>query len=139
MKKSDYHEKLKALFNNSDFEKIEDFKLEDTRKSYRELLNDTILGCLGQNNKWLVEPKNSIASIYGKVKYHKQGAPLRPIGTGYSHIVDGAEHYLKNILEPLLNKCTYLVDRQKTFKNKFLTEKNKFNVNLRTMNKCLLI
>ena len=95
-------------------------------KSYRALLKDTILGCLGQKNKWLVEPQNSIASLYGQVKYHKDGAPLRPIATGYSHLVHGAELYLKKILEPLINKCTYLVDSQKAFKTRFLTEKTKF-------------
>jgi hypothetical protein len=43
--------------------------------------------------------------------------------------VDGAENYLKNILEPLLNKCSFLVDSQTAFKNKFLTEKIKFDPN----------
>ena len=86
---------MRALFDNCDFEFVEKFNLDDKLKSYRALLKDTILGCLGQKNKWLVEPQNSIASLYGQVKYHKDGAPLRPIATGYSHLVHGAELYLK--------------------------------------------
>ena len=89
-------------------------------------MKNTILGCQGQNNKWLVEPKNLIASLYGQVKCHKEGAPLRPIAKGYSHLVHRAELYLKKILEPLINKCTYLVDSQKAFKTRFLVEKDKF-------------
>ena len=76
-------------------------------------MKNTILGCLGQNNKWLVEPKNS---IYGQIKCHKERAPLRPIATGYIHLVHGEELYLKIFLEPLINKCTYLVDSHKAFK-----------------------
>ena len=55
-------------------------------------------------------------------------APIRPIGTGYSHLVHGAEEYLKKFLEPLFKTCTFLVDSQKAFKSQFLTEKDKFNV-----------
>ena len=51
---------------------------------------------------------------------------MRPIATGYSHLVHGAELYLKKILEPLINKCTYLVDSQKAFKTRFLSEKTQF-------------
>ena len=58
--KSEYQEKLNALFDNSDNEKIENFNLNENLKSYRALVNDTIKNCLGQSKTWLVEPKNSI-------------------------------------------------------------------------------
>ena len=46
--------------------------LDDKLKSYKSLSKNTILGCQGQNNKWLVEPKTLIASLYGQVKCHKE-------------------------------------------------------------------
>ena len=70
--------------------------------------------------------ENSISSLYSQVEYHKDVAPLSPIATGYSHLVHGAKLYLKKILEPLIYKCTYLVDSQKVFKTRFITEKDKF-------------
>jgi hypothetical protein len=68
--KSEYQEKLNALFDNSDYEKIENLNLNENFKSYRALVNDTIKSCLGQSNTWLVESKNSISALYGKVKCH---------------------------------------------------------------------
>jgi hypothetical protein len=56
--------------------------------------------------------------------------PLRPICTGYSHITAGSAEYAEQIIEPLIKKCEYLVNSQKAFKKRFLTEKLKFNENL---------
>ena len=41
-------------------------------------------------------------------------------------MVLGAETYLKKLLKPLLSRCSYLVDSQLAFKNKFMLQKAKF-------------
>ena len=35
---------------------------------------------------------------------------------------------MKKILEPLLKKCTFIVDSQKAFKSRFLSKRDKLNV-----------
>ena len=55
---------------------------------------------------------------------------MRPISTGYSSISSGSEEYIKEILEPLLKKCSFLVNSQKSFKKRFLAEKQKFDETL---------
>ena len=55
---------------------------------------------------------------------------MRPISTGYSSISAGSEEYIKEIVEPLLKKCTFLVNSQNSFKKRFLVEKQKFDENL---------
>ena len=42
----------------------------------------------------------------------------------------GSEEYIKEILDPLVRKCTFLVDSQKSFKKRFSVEKQKFDKNL---------
>ena len=90
------------------------------------MITDTIGHCLGQTNGYLVEPKNSIAQFYGLVKCHKSDWPIRPIITGHNHLVNGAECYLRPLLEPILKNCSYLVDSQKFFQARFLLEKEQF-------------
>ena len=124
--KTEYHQKLSDLLENSKFEKLNNFNLQDELISFRNILTNSIEHCLGQSNKYLVQPKSSISSLYGKVKCHKDNWPLRLISTGYSHIVFGAETYIKTIIEPLQKKCEFLVDSQKSFKKRFLTERLKF-------------
>ena len=130
LEKSEYHKKLTNLFENSKFKKLENFDLQDELISYRSMLTNSIENCLGQSNKYLVQPMNSSSSLYGKVKCHKENWPLRPISTGYSHIAHGAETYIKTIIEPLNKKCSYAVNSQKSFKTRFLVEKQKFDSNL---------
>jgi hypothetical protein len=103
--------------------KIDDFNLQHELVSYRKLLSDTIGHCLGQTNEYLVEPKNSFSQFYGLVKCHKSDWPIRPIITGHNHLVNGAECYLRPLLELLLKNCSYLVDSQKFFQARFLLEK----------------
>ena len=120
LEKSEYKQKLSKLFENPNrFQKIENFDLQGQLTAYREILFNTIEHCLGLKNKYLVQPKNSIASLYGVVKCHKQNWPMRPISTGYSSISAGSEEYIKKIVEPLLKKCTFLVNSEKSFKKRF--------------------
>jgi hypothetical protein len=93
-------------------------------------LFNSIEHCLGQTNKYLVHPTNSIASLYGIVKCYIQNTSLRSISTGYSSITAGAEAYTKEFIEPLLKKCTFLDHSQKTFKKRFQVEIAKFDENL---------
>ena len=97
-------------------------KRKDELTSYRRMLTNSIENCLGQSNKYLVQPMNSISSLYGTVKCHRENWPLRPISTGYCHIAHGAETYIKTIIEPLNKKCSYAVNSQKSFKTRFLVE-----------------
>ena len=41
-------------------------------------------------------------------------------------MVYGPETYLKKLLNPLVKRCSYLVDSQLAFKNKFIEQKKKF-------------
>lgn len=90
------------------------------------MVEETIGHCLGQTSGYKVEVKYSISDFYGLVKCHKPEWPIRPIITGYNHMVVGAEDYLRPILEPLLKECSFLVDSQKSFQARFLVEKDKF-------------
>jgi hypothetical protein len=119
---------MENILNKPEFEKVTDFNLQHQLVAYRQMLEDTIRHCLGQTNSYLVEPKYSISQFYGLLKCHKPEWPNRPIITGYNHLAKGAEDYLRPILEPLLEDCSYLVNSQKSFQARFLIEKEKFNV-----------
>ena len=93
LEKNKYHKKLGDLFENPEkFEKIENFNLQDQLKAYRQILTNSIEHCLGTTHKYLIQPVNSISSLYGVVKCHKENWPLRPISTGYSSITAGHLH-----------------------------------------------
>ena len=56
--------------------------------------------------------------------------PLRPIFTGYRSLTAPVEEYLKDIFEPLLENCDYLLKSTKDFKKSVLA--NRINFNPRT-------
>ena len=124
--KEQYQSKINDFLDNPKYQKIPNFDLKFEMQSYRSLLKSTMDGCVGQQNAFLLQPASSICKLYGKVKVHKEHWPIRGICTGYSHMVLGAETYLKKILKPLLNRCSYLVNSQLAFKNKFMLQKTKF-------------
>ena len=57
LNKSEYHLKLKNLFENLKFEKLNNFNLQDELVLYRRMLTNTIEHCLGPSNYYLVQPK----------------------------------------------------------------------------------
>ena len=118
--------KLTISWIAQSLKKIDNFDLKFEMQSYRNLLNCTMDGCVNQQNGFLLQPTSSISKFYGKVKVHKANWPIRGICTGYSHMVSGPETYLRKLLKPLVNRCSYLVDSQLAFKNKFLAQKKKF-------------
>ena len=64
-------------------------------------------------------PLNNIAHCCRSLKIHKENMPLRPIFTGYRSLTAPVEEYLKDIFEPLLENCDYLLKSTKDFKNQF--------------------
>ena len=72
-------------------------------------------------------PLNTIANCYGTLKIHKESMPLRPIFTGFSALTAPVEDYLRTIFEPLLSKCSFLIDSTISFKKAFLNKKTNFD------------
>ena len=58
---------------------------------------------------------------------HKQGHPIRGICTGYNSLVTNSENFLKTILKPIVDDCTYAINNQLNFKLKLLDDKLNFN------------
>ena len=72
LEKTEYKQKLTELFENpTRFQKITNFDLQAQLTAYRTTLFNSIEHCLGLKNKYLVQPKNSISSLYGVVKCNK--------------------------------------------------------------------
>ena len=125
--KTDYDAKLRDLFENQNFEKITDFKLEKELVAFRQLLRETI-GKSVSNIKLLnLNPINSISEAYDQIKLHKSGFPLPPLVPCHSSLTNKVEQYLKSILALLLKKCTFMVDSTQKFKEKFMVDNNKYD------------
>ena len=74
-----------------------------------------------------MHPPSSISEFFGMVKCHKIGEPLRGICTGFNSIVSNSETFIKELLQPLVLECEFAIDNQIAFKNKFLSDKEKFD------------
>ena len=70
---------------------------------------------LTKGNKTLVKPKEGLKREYGIPKLYKNGHPLRPIINSINSITTGAERFSKDLIRPILEKCSYSVDSTKTF------------------------
>ena len=64
-------------------------------------------------------PKHSISSVYGTVKLHREGNPLRPIQTSYDSLVCNIEKFLVDLLETTKKHVIYAVDSVKTYKRTY--------------------
>ena len=58
---------------------------------------------------------------------HKPEKDLRPIITNYNAMCDNAHSFLKKLIEPIAQKCNYLIDGPNKFKDKFLPNCKKFD------------
>ena len=100
--------------------------LEVDLKKYRALVSQ-LSPHLTKGSKTLVKPEEGLKRGYGIPKLHKSGHPLRPIISSINSITSGAERFLKDLIRPVLEKCSYSVNSTKTFKEKFLNDRNKFD------------
>ena len=71
--------------------------------------------------------QNSVSSLYGMVKMHKENQPLRAISAEFGSLTYRAENFLKNMISLLLKDCHYLIDSPKRFKEQLLPIMTKFD------------
>ena len=82
------------------------------------MLEKTIEKNLSSKTVKQLKPQHSIMDCYGTVKLHKQGAPLRPIATGYKSLTAGADQFLTKTFNTLLNDKNTQLTAQKASKVK---------------------
>ena len=58
---------------------------------------------------------------------HKTGEPLRGLATAYDALVSNAEEFLKKVLKPISDECSYAVKNTKSLKERFLKDREKFD------------
>ena len=97
------------------------------------MLAETIEKNLSTKTVKQLVPQHSIMDCYGTVKLHKESAPLRPISTGFRSLTAGADKFLTNTFNTLLNDSRYEVQGPKDFKNKIDIENFPFDPNLHTV------
>ena len=115
--KSHYHEKLSQLFDqNENFEKLKKFNLEKELAAFRLILKNNLGGCVNSKTMTYLSPNSTTSISYGLLKLHKPEKSLRPICTGYNAIFATLHKYLKKFIDPILKKCTDLIDSQAQFK-----------------------
>jgi len=115
--------------------------LSDTN-TYRQLHNDPIVKLRNKNNKiveelygnCIIDRKTklslqsktcNIAKIYGTIKIHKDGFPIRPIVSTVNTPGAALSKYLANILNNIEDKANYNIKNSFEFK-KFI---DKVNIN----------
>ena len=124
MQKTDYNAKLEVLLNKN-FIKLEGYdraSLKEDLQEYRKLLTKTFSGSLPIYKIRNLFPKYSLSNFYGSPKLHKVGEPLRGLATAYDALVNNAENFLKTILEPISDECSYSVKNTKGFKERFFND-----------------
>ena len=134
MLKHDYEQKLSKIFdNNSNFEKIKEFKLEETLESFRKIFTENLGKSFNSRTLTYLLPNYTTSISYGMIKLHKEDLGLRPITTGYNAICSNAQKFLKRFVEPSLTECTYLVDSLSKAKQRLLAEISKFDPKIHTI------
>ena len=128
MLKHDYEQKLSKIFdNNSNFEKIKEFKLEETLESFRKIFTENLGKSFNSRTLTYLLPNYTTSISYWMIKLHKEDLGLRPITTGYNAICSNAQKFLKRFVEPSLTECTYLVDSPSKAKQRLLADISKFD------------
>ena len=64
-------------------------------EDYRVLLKTAFIGSLPNWKILQLYPSSSISNIYGTIKLHKKGEPVRIMVPSYDSMVANAEKYLK--------------------------------------------
>ena len=134
MLKHDYEQKLSKIFdNNSNFEKIKEFKLEETLESFRKIFTENLGKSFNSRTLTYLLPNYTTSISYWMIKLHKEDLGLRPITTGYNAICSNAQKFLKRFVEPSLTECTYLVDSPSKAKQRLLADISKFDPKIHTI------
>ena len=127
--KTDYNSKIKCLLDKN-FTKLEGYdrhSLEGDLQDYRKLLTKTFTGCLPLWKIRSLFPIYSLSNFYGTPKLHKKGEPLRGLATAFDALVSNAENFLKILLKPISDECSFIIKNDKIFKEKFLNDRKKFD------------
>ena len=72
MEKKEYQKRLRDLFDNSKFERVEDYSIRKDQIEYRKILRETLENCVSKKQFRKLAPKHSIAEVYGNVKLHEK-------------------------------------------------------------------
>ena len=88
---------------------------------------NTLIPYISKSTLFKLRPNECLKRAYGILKKQKIGEPLRPIVSSVNSVTAGAEEYLLNIIQPLLDKCTYSLKSTKHFKEEFLAHRHKFD------------
>jgi hypothetical protein len=114
--KKDYTQKLSALVTSDDYSKL----ASDPTKSIENRVSAAIKksGDFDERERQKLAPKfTKPPHIYGLVKVHKAGFPLRPIVSSIGSPCQNLAKYLVPILNPLLGKSgTYLKNSEQFVK-----------------------
>ena len=89
-------------------------------------MTKTFSGCLPIWKIRSLFPNYSLSNFYGQPKLHKVSKPLRGLATAYDALVSNNENFLKILLKPIADKCSFLV-KHTEFKERFLNDRNFFD------------
>ena len=81
-------------------------------ENFKRLLKSTINRSLSNKTQLAIKPQMSISTLYASMKNHKPDFPIQPFGTAYDSLTLGAENFIKKLLSPLRENCTYAINSQ---------------------------
>lgn len=121
-----YKFKLAAQFPRDKFEKLSHSPLNTDISSFRKLIKK-LKPFLSKKTFKSIGPSYGLKAGYGIVKKHKIGEPLRIIVSSRNSISSGIEDYFSKIMKKMIPEISFSVDSTKSFKEKFLRDRNKFD------------
>ena len=62
---------------------------------------------LANTDTILISPIEGLKRAYGLPKLHKVDIPVRPIVSSINSVTSGAEIFLKRLIQPILEQCTF--------------------------------
>ena len=128
--KKDYEKKLNDMFGDTNyFKKLDRNPVSDDFKSLKNITNN-LKTYISRKTYNLIRPLEQLRRGYGVIKRHKNSHPIRPIVSSIGAMTQGAEDWLKRIIQPFVEKCTYSVSSVKEFKNLFIQHQSLYDPNL---------
>ena len=117
MDASEYDQKMCGLINTDQYMKIRSDKTAQVERNIKQVLNK-IKKDIPEPLFHRLNPNNSVPPhIYGKVKIHKPGNPLRPIVSCIDSPCHRLAQYLTKVLNPLAGKTPSFVKDSKHLVN----------------------
>ena len=112
--KSSYENKLNDIFSdNKTFEKLDENPLEQNIKFFNTTIG-TLKNCVSKTTFRKIKPNEGLKKGFGILKKHKTLEPLRPIVSCVNSITEGSETFLANLIRPIVEKCRFPQNQQKS-------------------------